>query len=52
MTEHAVYVSLHEQRIQLVAAALRAHSDLSEQAAREAATHAVSALDHIPEKVR
>lgn len=52
MAEQATYVSLHDQRVQLVAKALTAHSELDEKTATELAEHAVYALDHIPEKVR
>ena len=47
-----LYVSVHDQRVALVAAALRAHSKLDEKAATTLAGHALDALDHIPEKVR
>jgi hypothetical protein len=46
------YISLYEQRIQLVALALTKHSKLSEKDASDLAVHALYALDHIPEKVR
>jgi hypothetical protein len=46
------YVSLHEQRIHLVADALRQHSKLSEKDAADLAVHVLYAIDHIPEKVR
>jgi Family of unknown function (DUF6307) len=46
------YISLYEQRIQLVALALTQHSKLSEKDASDLAVHALYALDHIPEKVR
>lgn len=46
------YVSPYEQRIRLVADALRANSELDDAAATELARHALSALDHIPEKLR
>jgi hypothetical protein len=46
------YVSLHDQRVRLMADAMKAHSELSDDAAVELASHALDALDHIPEKVR
>jgi len=46
------FVSLYEQRIQLVAKAMMKHSKLSEKDASDLATHVLYALDHIPEKVR
>jgi hypothetical protein len=46
------YISLYEQRIQLVAAALTQHSKLSEKDASDLAVHVLYAIDHIPEKVR
>jgi ABC-type transport system involved in cytochrome bd biosynthesis fused ATPase/permease subunit len=46
------YVSLYEQRVQLVAHALKQNSKLSEKDAADLAVHALYALDHIPEKVR
>ncbi len=52
MPTSAPYVSLHDQRIQLVADALTTNSKLSEKAARELAKHVLYALDHVPEKVR
>ena len=52
MTSNGTYVSLYDQRVQLVAAALTAHSKLTEKAAIELAGHVLYALDHIPERVR
>lgn len=46
------YVSLYDQRIQLVADALMQHSKLKEKAAVDLAVHVLHAIDHIPEKVR
>jgi Family of unknown function (DUF6307) len=46
------YISLYEQRIQLVAHALTQHSKLSEKEAADLAVHVLYAIDHIPEKVR
>ena len=46
------YVSVHDQRVKLVAQALMKNSKLGEKAATELAKHALYALDHIPEKVR
>jgi hypothetical protein len=48
----STYTSIYDQRVAIVAAALREHSKLSEKAARELAVHALDALNHIPEKVR
>ena len=46
------YVSLYDQRVQLVAHALMQNSKLGEKAAVDLAVHVLSAIDHIPEKVR
>jgi hypothetical protein len=46
------YVSLHDQRVKLIADALTSHSDLAADTALVLAKHALDALDHIPEKVR
>ena len=47
-----IYMSLYDQRVQLVAQALEQHSKLDEKAAGELAVHVLHAIDHIPEKVR
>ncbi|MEJ3653997.1 DUF6307 family protein [Pseudonocardia sp. TRM90224] len=52
MTATAVYISLYDQRIRLVADALKQNSDLSDSVAVELAAHVLYAIDHIPEKVR
>jgi hypothetical protein len=52
MAEQATYVSIHDQRVRLVAQALMDNSKLGEKAATDLAKHALYALDHIPEKVR
>jgi hypothetical protein len=52
MTTATPYVTLHEQRVRLVADALMRNSKLKDDAAVALAKHALSALDHIPEKVR
>jgi hypothetical protein len=52
MNSNGTYVSRYDQRVQLVAAALTARSELTEQAATELARHVLYVLDHIPEKVR
>jgi uncharacterized protein DUF6307 len=52
MSINGTYVSLYNQRVRIVAAALMAHSELTEKAAVELAGHVLYALDHIPEKVR
>jgi Family of unknown function (DUF6307) len=52
MTSNGTYVSLYDQRVELVAAALTARSELTEKDAVELAGHVLYALDHIPEKVR
>jgi hypothetical protein len=52
MSSNGTYVSLYDQRVRLVAAALTAHSKLTKKAAVELAGHVLYALDHIPEKVR
>lgn len=46
------YVSLYDQRVRIVAYALKQHSKLSEQNAMTLAVHVLHAIDHIPEKVR
>jgi len=50
--DSTTYVSVHDQRVALVAAALRKNSKLDEKASVKLAGHALDALDHIPEKVR
>ncbi len=52
MSENTPYVSLHEQRVQLVAQAITKNSKLGDKAAAELAKNVLYALDHIPEKVR
>ena len=52
MSKTGTYVSVHEQRVQLVAEAITENSKLSDKAAAELAKHVLYALDHIPEKVR
>ena len=52
MSQTATYVSVHDQRVRLVAQALTKNSKLSDKAAIELAKHVLYALDHIPEKVR
>jgi hypothetical protein len=52
MSSQGAYVSLHDQRVRLIADALVQNSELSDAAAVELAAHALYALDHIPEKVR
>jgi hypothetical protein len=52
MSSKADYVSLHDQRLRLVADALVKNSKLSDDAALKLAVHVLYALDHIPEKVR
>jgi phosphopantetheine adenylyltransferase len=46
------YVSLYEERIELVASALTQHSKLTAKDASDLAVHVLYAIDHIPEKVR
>jgi hypothetical protein len=46
------YISIHEQRIKLVADAIVKHSALDQSAATELARHVLYVLDHISEKVR
>lgn len=46
------YISLYEQRVRLVAYALKQHSKLSEKDVADLAVHVLHAIDHIPEKVR
>jgi hypothetical protein len=52
MSHTTTYVSVHEQRVQLVARAITKNSKLGEKPAIELAKHVLYALDHIPEKVR
>ena len=51
-TNTPVYVSIHEQRVRLVADAIVEHSTLDRSVALELARHVLYALDHIPEKIR
>jgi hypothetical protein len=51
-TSARTYVSLYDQRVRLVAYALKQHSKLSEKDAVDLAVHVLHAIDHIPEKVR
>jgi hypothetical protein len=46
------FVSRYEQRVMLVADAMRKNSKLDEKAAHELAVHVVYAIDHIPEPKR
>jgi hypothetical protein len=46
------YISLYEQRVRLVASALRQDSELTADTADAMARRALYALDHIPEKLR
>jgi hypothetical protein len=52
VTTKPIYISLYDQRVQLVAHALEQNSKLSETEAVELAVHVLYAIDHIPEKVR
>lgn len=51
-TSAVTYVSVYEQRIQLVARALNKNSKLSQKDAADLAVHVLYAIDHIPEKLR
>jgi hypothetical protein len=51
-TSARTYTSLYEQRIMLVAHALKENSKLSEKDTADLAVHVLYAIDHIPEKVR
>ena len=46
------YISLYEQRVRLVAAALKQDTELTAETADAMARRALYALDHIPEKIR
>ena len=46
------YFSLYQQRVRLVADAVKQPSTLSEQDAVDLAEHVLHTIDHIPEKVR
>ncbi len=52
MKSTSTYVSLHDRRVRLVANAVRANFELTEQAAFEVATHTAGAFNHIPARVR
>jgi hypothetical protein len=52
MKYNGTFLSGYEQRVRLVADALKAHSDLTEETAVKLAEHALHAIDSIPEKVR
>ena len=52
MTTTGTYISIYEQRVNLVANALMEHSKLNRKTAAELAKHVLRAIDHIPEKVR
>jgi hypothetical protein len=52
VTTKPIYVSLYDQRVQLVAHALEQNSKLGETEAVKLAVHVLYAIDHIPEKVR
>lgn len=51
-TSSRTYISLYEQRVQLVAHALKRHSKLGEKEAVDLAVHVLYAIDHVREKVR
>jgi Family of unknown function (DUF6307) len=48
----STYISIHDQRLALVADAIRQHSKLDEKTISTVARHVLDALDLIPEKVR
>jgi hypothetical protein len=52
VTTKPIYISLYDQRVQLVAHALKQNSKLGKTEAAELAVHVLYAIDHIPEKVR
>jgi hypothetical protein len=52
VTTKPIYISLYDQRVLLVAHALKQNSKLGETEAAELAVHVLYAIDHIPEKVR
>jgi hypothetical protein len=52
MVGNRTHLSLHDRRVRLIANAARAHSNITEEAAFEIATHAAHALNHIPKKMR
>lgn len=51
-TSGGTYVSLHDERLELVADAFVAHSKLKDKGATELAAHVLYALDHIPARLR
>lgn len=52
MTPTTTYVSVYDQRIKLVAAALTENSKMAEKAAVKLAVHVLHAIDRIPERIR
>lgn len=52
MTDNSKYVSLYDQRVQVVADALMQHSKITKKAAVPLTEYVLDALDHIPEKIR
>lgn len=52
MADTISYISIYEQRVRLVAYALKQNSKLNEAEAVELAVHVLQAIDHVPEKVR
>lgn len=52
MTSTGTYISIYEQRVNLVANALIEHSKLDRKTAVELARHVLQAIDRIPERVR
>lgn len=52
MTSAPLVITGYDRRLAMVVSAIRAGSDLSEDAARVLAVRVLAALDHIPEIVR
>ncbi|MFC4950753.1 DUF6307 family protein [Pseudonocardia sp. GCM10023141] len=46
------YISIYQQRVNLVAKAITDHSDLDDKTAVNLAAHILEAIERIPEKVR
>ena len=52
MTANVHYVSHYDQRVELVADAIKKHAKLGKKAASELAVHILEVIDHVPEKMR
>jgi hypothetical protein len=52
MSSPVKYVSVYNQRVELIKSTLQAHTKLNDKAAVELAEHVLDVLNHLPEKVR